>query len=173
MMEKIDGMPIAFDFAKLQRQVDLIVCDGPLLSHYSTASGDHYLFYWVDRDDVCNRWMIVRTTLRAIRKYVLREIPLYQVLAHPEDGFVWLTDLNDSLEAVRTEALPVKALPDNYLPDRNAMYEFENEDPLLQGNLDCYELNLPDADNSIFQVLIGRMGWQASPRKLSAGMMQP
>lgn len=167
MMRKLNGMPITFDWAKLHKQADLIVCDGPLLSHYSSATGDQYLLYWLDRDDECNRWMIVRTNLGLLRRYVNRELPLLQVLQQPEDGFVWVADIDNDLVLTHVETLPVNLIPEDYLPEPSAMYEFENEDPLLQEKLDVYELNLPESDSSIFRAIIERMGWLASEMKLS------
>lgn len=167
MMRELHGMPIVFDLGKLHKQADLIVCDGPLLSHYSTSTGDQYLLYWLDRDEECNRWMIVRTNLGMLRRYIHREIPLIEILQKPEDGFVWIVDLTDDLAMRGTQSLPVDKIPQDYLPESSAMYEFENDDPLLQENLDVYELNLPESDRTIFHTIIDRMGWLASELKLS------
>lgn len=167
MMTELGGMPVEFRWDKLHKTADLIVCDGPLLSHYSTIVGDQYLLYWLDRDEKCNRWMVVRTSLGAIRQYVNREIPLLQLLGSPEDGFVWIVDIDDALSLVHSETLPVSRIPQEYLPEPDAMYEFENTDPLLQEKLDMYELNLPESDSGIFRTIIERMGWLASEMKLS------
>jgi len=166
-MRELNGMPIIFDWAKLHKQADLIVCDGPLLSHYSSKTGDQYLLYWLDSDETGNRWMVVRTNLRLLRQYVNREIPLLQVIEKPEDGFVWVLDMDDKLEPIHAQTLPVGSIPNDYLPDPSAMYEFENEDPLLQEKLDTYELNLPESDYNVFRTIIERMGWLASEMKLS------
>lgn len=167
MMKNLGGMSIAFDWEKLHKQADLIVCDGPLLSHYSTVTGDQYILYWLDRDEECNRWMVVRTNLGLLRQYVNHELPLLQLLQKPEDGFVWVIDINNDLQLVHAETLPTNAIPEMYLPEPEAMYEFENEDPLLQEKLDVYELNLPESDRNIFRAIIERMGWLASEMKLS------
>lgn len=167
MMTELGGMPIDFNWGKLYKIADLIVCDGPLLSHYSTCTGDQYLLYWLDSDETCNRWMVVRTNLGALRQYVNREIPLLQLLESPEDGFVWIIDMDEALNLVHSETLPVSLIPQKYLPEPEAMYEFENTDPLLQEKLDTYELNLPESDSGLFRTIIERMGWLASEIKLS------
>lgn len=167
MMTELGGMPIDFKWGKLHKIADLIVCEGPLLSHYSTCTGDQYLLYWLDCDEKCNRWMVVRTNLGALRQYVNKEITLLQLLETPEDGFVWIIDLDDALSLVHSETLPVSMIPEKYLPEPEAMYEFENTDPLLQEKLDTYELNLPESDSGLFRTIIERMGWLASEIKLS------
>lgn len=161
-MKDLNGMNITFDFNKLNKQADLIVCDGPLLSHYSTDTGDQYLLYWVDADDECNRWLMIRTNLYALYNYVNKQTSLYNVLTHPEDEFVWVVDFDDNLKSKMVQTIPVDAIPEDCLPEMDAMYEFENEDPLLQGSIDTYEINLPEKDRSFFNELIQKMGWRAN-----------
>ena len=50
-MKKIEGYNIDYDFSGFRKIADLVYFDGPFLSHYVSAKGDDYLFYWVDRDD--------------------------------------------------------------------------------------------------------------------------
>lgn len=62
-MEKLTGYHIPFNIKALKLRANLIEQDGPLLSLYYNDKGDYYLFYWLDCDDISNRWMIVRVSL--------------------------------------------------------------------------------------------------------------
>ena len=84
-MNKIEGFPIEFDFSKFRCISDLIYFDGPFLSHYVSEKGDDYLFYWVDRDDNFNRWIVVRVSLPTLQQYIARQIPLRDIIAKPND----------------------------------------------------------------------------------------
>lgn len=158
-MINIDGKHTQFDFNSLQKCGDLIFSDGPLLSHYMSEHGDHYLAYWVDTDEKYNRWIIVRTCLDYLRQYVNREISLYKLIARPVDQIVWVTDINDHLELNNTQIISPNELPADYLPSEDSLYEFENDDPLLAGEIETYELQIPKKDSSLFTQFIDRMGW--------------
>ena len=70
MMKNVKGFDIHFDFSNFKKIADLICFEGPLLSHYVSSKGDDYLFYWVDRDDNDNRWMVLRVSLATLQKYM-------------------------------------------------------------------------------------------------------
>lgn len=161
-MIKIKGKHTKFDFNSLCKCSDLIYCEGSLLSHYMSEMGDHYLAYWVDADEYHNRWIIIRTSLGALRQYVNREIPLWQVITNPADRIVWMTDIDDTLTLGNTQILSPEEIPNDYLPEPTAMYDFETEDPLLMGDTESYELQVPKRDHSLFTQFIHRMGWTAS-----------
>ncbi len=167
-MIEIKGKNTQFDFKTLQKCGDLIYCDGPLLTHYISEHGDHYLAYWVDTDEHYNRWIVVRTCLDYLRQYVKKEIPLYQLIAHPADRIVWITDVDDKMELNNTQIVAPEEIPGDYLPSETAFYEFENNDPLLMGDTETFELQIPKRDRSLFAQFIERMGWStASLRKVA------
>lgn len=97
-MITINGISNKFDFNKITKISDLIYFDGPLLSHYIYDAGDNFLFYWLDADREFNRWMIVRTSEEAIRKYVGKDIPLIQLIRNSPDNFVRLVDVDSDFE---------------------------------------------------------------------------
>lgn len=127
MMTEVKGYPIDFDVSRLAKCSDLIYFDGPLLSHYIDEYGDNYLMYWLEADDTYNRWMIVRTSITQIHRYTAKEITLREVILHPCDSFVWITNIDDELRCHHTQCVPIANLPEQYLPDEDSMYEFSIE----------------------------------------------
>ena len=73
-MKNVKGFDIQFDFSNFKKIADLICFEGPLLSHYVSSKGDDYLFYWVDRDDNDNRWMVLRVSLASLQKYMAGDV---------------------------------------------------------------------------------------------------
>ena len=69
-MKTIKGLPTIFNPKRLNKVSDLIYFDGPFLSHFVSERGDNYLYYWVDTDDEYNRWLIIRTDIFTIQKYL-------------------------------------------------------------------------------------------------------
>lgn len=124
MRTEIHGYPIEFDFRRLACCSDLIYYDGPLLSHFMDEYGDSYLMYWLEADDKYNRWMLIRTTIAQIQDYIAKKITLRDVILHPCDSFVWVTDVDDNLDYHDTQCVPLKNIPDAYLPDEDSLYEF-------------------------------------------------
>lgn len=88
---------IGFDLNSLTLIADLIYFDGPLLSHYISEQGDNYLFYWVDSDEECNRWMIIKVSLSTIQDYVNKKITLCNVIRDRADKTVYMVDLDNDL----------------------------------------------------------------------------
>lgn len=148
----------------------LIYCDGPLLTHYESIAGDHYLVYWVDADEQYNRWLIARVGFNTLCQYVRREITLSKILNNPADGIVWVTDIDNDGAQHNTQVLSPSDLPADYMPTEDSFYEFETDDPTLKAENDTetYEIRIPRNDNSILSALTSRMGWKIStPRKIA------
>ena len=91
-MRKVEGYDIQYDFSSFRKIADLIFFDGPLLSHFVSSKGDDYLFYWVDRDERDNRWMVVRVSLANLQKYVAKELTLRELIETPNDGYLYFVD---------------------------------------------------------------------------------
>ena len=97
-MRAIDGLNFSFDFSKFIKVADLIYFEGPLLSHYISEKGENYLFYWVDADAHANRWIIIRTDIFTIQKYLDKKIPLSNIITSPNDGFVYIVDIDENIQ---------------------------------------------------------------------------
>lgn len=140
-MKQIKGINIKIkDFSKFKKVADLIYFDGPLLSHYVTEKGDNYLFYWIDEDDECNRWMVVRTDYANIKRYINHQITLLEVLTTPIDDIVYTMDIDDAGNHHNFQVHALEDLPEDYLPTPDSFYEFEPED-VNKANLSLAELS--------------------------------
>lgn len=127
MKTEIFGFPMEFNLQKLTKCSDLIYFDGPLLSHYIDDAGDNYLLYWLESDEKCNRWMIVRTTMLQVQSYVSKLVSLRDVILNPCDTFVFVTDIDDELHCHNTKCVPLKSIPNEYLPAEDSFYAFQME----------------------------------------------
>lgn len=140
-MKQIKGISIKIkDFSKLKKVADLIYFDGPLLSHYVTEKGDNYLFYWIDEDDECNRWMVIRTDYDNIKRYINHQITLLDVLTTPTDNIVYTMDVDNAGNYHNFQVHALEDLPEDYLPTSDSFYEFEPED-VNKANLSLAELS--------------------------------
>lgn len=166
-MEKIKGYEIPFDIKALKHKADLIEQNGPLLSLYYNGKGDYYLFYWLDCDDRANRWMILRVSVESLYQYLSKQITLYEVIDHPADNFVWVTDIDGSGMQVGTRALPVANIPTDYLPTMDSWFDFDNQQELLkQVGTETFEVDVPKSDNRLFSAIVAKMGWKLSPETI-------
>lgn len=124
-MKEINGFPIDFEFGSLANVSDLIYYDGPLLSHYINANGDNYIFYWVDNDEDCNRWLVVRVSLPSIQKYIKGRISLLELLCSTLDATIIVIDLNSDIECINALCTSITTLPEDYLPTEESYYKFK------------------------------------------------
>lgn len=161
-MKRLHGKSAAFELKELQRCGDLIYCEGPLLTHYMSDDGNHYLVCWVDADEHCNRWIIFRTNIANLRKYIAKGVTLRHLVCHPADNLVWVTDIDNSETQCNTQVLQPGELPEEYLPAEESYYAFETDDPTLQEGTDYYEIGIPPKDLGLLSMLIKRMGWSSS-----------
>jgi hypothetical protein len=129
-MKTITGFNISFDFGKLIKITDLIYYDGPLLSHYVSEKGDNYLFYWVDSDNEYNRWIVIRCNILSIQKYLDKAATLYSIITQPNDGFVYMVDIDNQVTYHHTKLIQIKNLPEDYKPAEDSYYTFEPQDDI-------------------------------------------
>lgn len=116
---KIDKFPVK----NLYKIDDLIYFDGPLLSFYSNDDGENYLYYWVDVDETCNRWIVVPIEIVQLNDYLNKKITLYSFIKSYLTGY--LIDLDDKLETQNIYLIQISDLQDDYLPDINSFYSCE------------------------------------------------
>ena len=93
-MRKIEGYNIEYDFSGFRKIADLVYLDGPFLSHYVSSKGDDYLFYWVDKDNHDNRWLVLRVSLSSLQKYIGKELSLRELIDNPNDGYLYSVDVD-------------------------------------------------------------------------------
>lgn len=127
-MKIMEGLKTNIDFSSFTKVSDLIFYDGPLLSHFINEVGDNYLYYWVDADDSYNRWIIVRTGITLIQKYLEKDATLHDIITKPIDQFVYIVDIDDNVQYHNQCIVPVQNLPEEYTPTEDSYYTFEKRD---------------------------------------------
>jgi len=164
-MKKIEGYNIDYDFSGFRKIADLVFFDGPFLSHYVSSKGDDYLFYWVDRNEQDNRWLVLRVSLASLQKYIGKELTLRELIEHPNDGYLYVVDIDNSLVYHDIKLVQPCALPDDYLPENDSYYEFEPIPAEDAEELMTYELTIPYKERNHFEEILRKIGFPVSALK--------
>ncbi|MBR4533684.1 MAG: hypothetical protein IKO85_03965 [Bacteroidaceae bacterium] len=164
-MKSIEGYNIEYDFSQFKKVADLIYFEGPLLSHYVSSKGDDYLFYWVDRDDSDNRWLVLRVSLANLQKYIGKKITLRELIDNPNDGYLYSVDVNNDICYHHIRLIQPSALPEEYLPEHDSYYAFEPIPAEGAEEMMTYELTIPYKERSRFEELLSKVGIPVSALK--------
>ena len=164
-MRKIEGYNIDYDFSSFRKIADLIYFEGPLLSHYVSSKGDDYLFYWVDRDDNDNRWLVLRVSLANLQKYIAKEITLRELIEAPNDGYLYSVDVNNDICYHDVKLVQPSALPEEYLPETDSFYAFEPIPVDDAEEMMTYELTIPYKERTRFEEILHKIGFPVSALK--------
>lgn len=164
-MRQIEGFDLQFDFSGFKKMADLVYYDGPFLSHYVSSKGDDYLFYWVDRDDADNRWLVFRVNLANLQKYIGKELTLRELVANPNDGFLYSVDVDNDLRYHNVKLVQPSSLPEDYLPEPDSYYAFEPIPTMDANELMTYELTIPYKERSRLEELLLKIGFPISALK--------
>ena len=164
-MKIIEGYNIEYDFSQFKKVADLIYFEGPLLSHYVSSKGDDYLFYWVDRDDSDNRWLVLRVSLANLQKYIGNVITLRELIENPNDGYLYSVDVNNDICYHDIKLIQPSALPEDYLPESASYYAFEPIPVDGAEEMMTYELTIPYKERSRFEEVLHKVGFPVSALK--------
>ena len=164
-MKKIEGYNIDYDFSGFRKIADLIYFEGPFLSHYVSSKGDDYLFYWVDRDDSDNRWLVLRVSLANLQKYIGKEITLRELIENPNDGYLYSVDVNGDIHYHDVKLVQPASLPEEYLPEADSFYAFEPIPSDDAEELMTYELTIPYKERTRFEEILHKIGFPVSALK--------
>lgn len=164
-MKKIEGYSIEYDFSGFRKIADLVYFEGPLLSHYVSSKGDDYLFYWVDQDEQDNRWMVLRVSLASLQKYIGKELSLRELIEHPNDGYLYIVDVDNSLVYHNVKLVQPADLPIDYLPESDSFYAFEPIPSKDAEELMTYELTIPYKERNRFEDILRKIGFPVSALK--------
>lgn len=103
---------------------DLIFFDGPLLSEFSSNSGETYLKYWCDCDETFNRWMFFKIKEQDRLRLVLGEKSIYEIITNQPDGFVFFADENNNDSTYRMVVLD--DIPNSYIPEEDSFLDIDD-----------------------------------------------
>lgn len=164
-MKQIEGFDIRFDFSNFKKIADLVYFDGPFLSHYVSGKGDDYLFYWVDKDESDNRWLVLRINLADLQKYIGKELTLRELIESPNDGFLYSVDVDNNLHYHNIKLVQPSSLPEEYLPEEDSYYAFEPIPTLDANELMTYELTIPYKERRRLEEFLLKVGFPVSALK--------
>ena len=164
-MKQIEGFDIRFDFSNFKKIADLVYFDGPFLSHYVSGKGDDYLFYWVDKDESDNRWLVLRINLTDLQKYIGKELTLRELIESPNDGFLYSVDVDNNLHYHNIKLVQPSSLPEEYLPEEDSYYAFEPIPTLDANELMTYELTIPYKERRRLEEFLLKVGFPVSALK--------
>lgn len=164
-MKTLKGFDIQFDFKNFKKIADLIYFEGPLLSHYVSSKGDDYLFYWVDKDDSDNRWLVLRVSLASLQKYMAKDLSLRELIDNPNDGYLYSVDVDNNINYHNVKLVQPIDLPEEYLPAADSYYEFEPIPAEDAEELMTYELTIPYKERSRFETFLLKIGFPVSSLK--------
>ncbi len=164
-MREVKGYDIQYDFRCFRKIADLIIFEGPLLSHYISSKGDDYLFYWVDRDESDNRWLVLRVSLANLQKYVSGEVSLYELIGSPNDGYLYMVDVDNDINYHDVKLVQPSDLPEDYLPAEDSYYAFEPIPADDANELMTYELTIPYKESNRFEQFLQKIGFPVSALK--------
>lgn len=105
---------------------DLIVYDGPVLSHFVNPAGEHFLYYWIDETEQGYQWLIFKIEISLLNDYLSGTLSLKQILLHESVPLYYTANTSkSSLELFEDVTLINKAaLPAEYLPGDDSYYTF-------------------------------------------------
>ncbi len=164
-MKTLKGFDIEFDFSGFKKIADLIYFEGPLLSHYVSSKGDDYLFYWVDRDDSDNRWLVIRVSLASLQRFMAKDLSLRELIDSPNDGFLYSVNVDNDINYHDVKLVQPTDLPEDYLPASDSYYEFEPIPADDAAELMTYELTIPYKEYSRFEEFLFKIGFPISSLK--------
>lgn len=164
-MKKLEGFDMRFDFSNFKKIADLVYYDGPFLSHYVSGKGDDYLFYWVDKDENDNRWLVSRVSLADLQKYIGKKLTLRELMENPNDGYLYVVDIDNDMRYHNVKLVQPTDLPEEYKPDADSYYKFEPMPTLDANELMTYELTIPYKDSSRMEEMLLKVGFPVSALK--------
>ncbi len=91
--------------------------DGPRLVLQKSQSGQLYLAWWSDSDESTDRWIYLPLSEGRLRAILSGEIPSFEGLENPEDGHLFVVDMDLETDSiVQTILTDASALPEDSLP---------------------------------------------------------
>ena|SRR5690625_844139 len=106
-----------FNSRNLLRVGDLISFDGPMFTLFKDVnSGALYLFDWVDRDQIANRWLVYRVTAKDLNEYVAGRLSHYDLFDRNPDRKIYFVDIDQRNKSFyHYDFYLLDSVPEHYL----------------------------------------------------------
>ena len=114
---KIKNLPF-----KLTKKGDILVANGPVLSHFVSDDGNDYLMFWVDQDKESNRRLLFFVSRENLKRYFNTAISLKELVFFNQKDFVYFIDIDSNIEYKNIIRKAVKDFPMEYAPGENSFF---------------------------------------------------
>ena len=94
--------------------------DGPKLLLRRTSAGQFFLAWWSDADADMERWVYLPVSESRLYQVLSGDIPSRQALSNPEDGYLFVTDVEYSGEVRNVVLTDIESIPNDALPRPDA-----------------------------------------------------
>ena len=118
MLQKIDGALLPNSpLGESTQDIVLQYYDGPRLVLQRSRSERLYLSWWSDSDESIDRWIHLPVSESRLYQILSGEMTAHDGLIHPEDGYIYVTDVDavtgKVVQSLMTDAasLPEDAMP--------------------------------------------------------------
>lgn len=142
-MEELKGKIISIkNFSQFRNSLkklgDIVYYEGPFVSLFlcKKEHNKFYIYKWVNRDNVANRWLVYRVSSNDLVNYFRGKLSLLTILTKTK--FVYTLDLGYEIEPILVKRVKIKDIPFDYFPMENSYY---NEKFATEFGKKCAELN--------------------------------
>lgn len=135
-----------FPYETLKKVSDLVYYDGPILSHFKDESDNSYLYYWIEKDDTVNRWLIFKVSDLCLYEYLTNQKSLKELITETTSEFHIIVDIDDNFNYHNITFIPISQLNSYYLPDNDSYYQL----PIP----DRYELFIKSRESSDYAEIL-------------------
>jgi hypothetical protein len=130
-MKIIKGETCKFPFKSINfiGNLDIYIND-PLQSIFSNSEKDIIIFEWIDCDDLFERWLVYKSNIDDLKKFLNKEISYFNFIFSNEDFYIIdIPSENNLIDLIIDNAILVKKenIPNLYKPHKETFFsEKEN-----------------------------------------------
>jgi hypothetical protein len=108
----------------LVRIGDLYYFEGPLLSLFQNSiSKNFYLFDWVDRDKVNNRWLVYQVSHKALFDFINNKISHFNLYRSNPDNKFYIVDIENKSKYTDYNLSELESVPSAYYPNKDNYFD--------------------------------------------------
>jgi hypothetical protein len=125
-MEQLNGLKInVLPFRNISKVSDLISFEGPVLSHFKDAYGKDILFYWIDYNDIFNRWLVFQVSQTQLYHYLGGLVPLRELIENPLNDVYFTVEIGESLDYNNITQIFEGDLNAIYIPEADSIFRMD------------------------------------------------
>jgi hypothetical protein len=108
----------------LIRVGDLVHFEGSLLTLFEDVKNGHlYIFDWVDRSSISNRWLVYRISPSALLGFINHQIPHLDLFKSNSDGKSYVTDIETKHRITVYNLSELDEVPAKYFPNKEHYFD--------------------------------------------------